>query len=101
MKDFNLFEISDRNLDSTLKLSDKNFSIYIGQIIEKFYPDILPGTTPYDDLVIGYHSSFEAEKLIRTNITLHKGFRVVYTKTGLIRNLINQIYFNRDDLIVH
>lgn len=101
MKSFNLYEISARDLDSTLKLDDDSFAIYIGQIIEKFYPSILPGTDEFNNLVVGYRASFEAEKLVRTNIPLHNGFRVIYTKTGLIRNLINEIYFNLDDLIIH
>ncbi len=101
MQDFNLYEMSEHKLESILKLDNDSFDIYIGQIINKFYSKVLPGTPEFESLLIGYKASFEAERLYRTNISLHKGFRVIYTKTGLIRNFINEIYFNDDDLIIH
>jgi len=101
MKSFNLYEMSDCDLEANLKLDPDSFAIYIGQIIEKFYPNIVPGTDEFKELIVGYRASFEAEKLVRINRALHNGFRVIYTKTGLIRNLINEIYFNLDDLVVH
>lgn len=101
MQDFNLYEMSDHKLESILKLNETNFAVYIGQIINKFYSEVLPGTPEFENLLIGYKGSFEAERLYRTNIFLHRGFRVVYTKTGLIRNFVNEIYYNDDDLILH
>lgn len=101
MQDFNLYEMNDHKLDSILKLDNESFAIYIGQIINKFYSEMMPGTPEFENLLIGYKASFEAERLYRTNTDLHRGFRVVYTKTGLIRNFINEIYFNDDDLILH
>lgn len=101
MQDFNLYEMDEHRLEAILKLDEEHFAIYIGQIINKFYPETLPGTPEFIVLLIGYKASFEAERLYRTNTFIHKGFRVVYTKTGLIRNFINEIYFNEDDLILH
>ena len=46
-------------------------------------------------------SSIYVEKLYRSNRFFQESFTMIYTKTGLIRNIVNDIYFLEDDLITH
>ena len=41
------------------------------------------------------------EKIYRNNHFMKESFSVVYTKTGLIRNIWNDLYYTDDDLIIH
>ena len=48
-----------------------------------------------------YAASWYAEKIYRYNRFFNESFTAVYTETGLIRDIVLDIYFNDDDLIVH
>ena len=55
----------------------------------------------YEDLLESYISSIYVEKLYRSNRFFQESFTMIYTKTGLVRNIVNDIYFLEDDLITH
>ncbi len=99
--EFQLYNLEDDKLDLILSLNDTDSNIYVNALIEKFYPDIDSKSEIHADLMVAYRSSFVAERFYRSNLVFQSGFQAVYTRTGLIRNLINDIYFAEDDLIVH
>ena len=74
---------------------------YIGELIEAFYPNSMEDEKAYADLTMSYLSSFYVEKLYRSNRFFNEMFIPTYTKTGLIRNIVNQTFFSDDDLITH
>lgn len=98
---FSLYNISDATLNTILNLSDEELTKYIHQLIEKFYPDHMSDDKMYSDLVVGYKSSFIIEKIYRDNLGFQSGFQAIYTKTGLIRDIINDLYYNEDHLVTH
>lgn len=55
----------------------------------------------YAALQQSYRSSFIVEKMYRNNTEFRNGFSTVYTRTGLIRDIISDIFFTTDNLIVH
>ena len=55
----------------------------------------------YADLQLNYRSSWLLEKLYRANPVFKESFTFVYTKTGLVRNMISDLYFTDDHLITH
>jgi len=99
--EFNLHKLSDEKLENILLMSETATNIYIHTLIEKHYPQVEVNSDTYTSLKIGYKSSFVLERYYRTNLTVQRGFTAVYTRTGLIRNIINDIYYTEDDLITH
>ena len=53
------------------------------------------------ELLENYLSSFYVEKLYRSNQFFNEKYIMTYTHTGLVRNVINEMYFTDDDLITH
>lgn len=102
-ENFNLYNVSDENLNNLLKLNNEQRKKYVDTLIERFYPHVieLGDTNTYKSLTNAYISSIEAENVYRNNPTFQLSFQAIYTKTGLIRNLVNDIYFNDDHLITH
>lgn len=98
---FELHSLSNEQLNTILTMRPENLEIYIHILIENHYPPIDLGSEPYKDLQTAYKSSFTLEKMYRSNLDFQEGFTAVYTKTGLIRNIVNDIYYTEDDLITH
>ncbi len=96
--EYKLYELSDEHLNAILSLNEDEEEKYINTLISRFYPNI---DDRYEELFISYKASFVLEKLYRSNISFQNGFRAIYTKTGMIRNIINDIYYADDDLIIH
>ena len=71
------------------------------ELIERFYPEVNPDGEMYADLQLNYRSSWLLEKLYRANPVFKESFTFVYTKTGLVRNMISDLYFTDDHLITH
>ena len=82
-----------------MQLDDKR--AYFHKLIETYYPDVLDDEFEYEELLQNYISSMYVEKLYRSNRFFNEQFTIVYTQTGLIRNVINDTYFVEDDLITH
>jgi len=96
-----LEELTDNELDSILGLSIERRIKYFETMISRYFPNTEEGSSYHQELLETYISSFFTEKLYRNNRFFNEKFTPVYTNTGLIRNIIADIYFNSDDLITH
>ena len=98
---FILQDLSDESLDAVLSLSVPQKTSYFVAMIKNFYPAIDESTSQFEDLLASYVSSFYVEKIYRSNRFFNEKFIPVYTGTGLIRNIIAEMYYADDDLITH
>ena len=101
MTDLSLCEIKDETLNYILGMPLDDKRAYFHKLIETYYPNSLDNDNDYEDLLESYISCIYVEKLYRSNRFFHEQFTIVYTQTGLIRNIINDNYFVEDDLITH
>lgn len=99
--DYKLYELSDEKLNTILSLNDEEEGVYIDALIERFYGNIDLDEDQYEQLYVSYKSSFVLEKFYRDNLVFQAGFQAIYTKTGFIREIVNEVYFNEDGLTVH
>ena len=97
----NLYDIKENTIDYILALPEVERLTYYGTLIDKFYPNINKNAIEFEKLLVAYETSFVVEKIYRNNIMFKSGFTNVYTKTGLLRNSISDLYFADDDLITH
>ena len=100
-KKFILEEISDESLDQVLSFQPKVKNHYFITLASEFYPDLDSKSEEYKRLIEAYVSSFYVEKMYRTNRFFNESFTPVYTDTGLLRNIVANIFFVDDDLITH
>lgn len=98
---FSLADLSNESLDAIISLDRVQKANYIAEMVRTYYPKISEGSDEYINLIEEYISSFYVEKLYRSNRFFNEKFTPVYTKTGLIRNIILDSYYTDDDLIVH
>lgn len=98
---FVLESLPDEALDAILSLPPEAKDKYFSKMAKKFNPKIDATSDQFTDIVETYISSFYLEKLYRTNRFFNEKFTPVYTNTGIIRNVIADIYFADDDLITH
>jgi len=99
--DFSLAQLPDSALENINSLSAQERTMYFHQMIEKFYPDVDTQDPFYPKLQQSYSSSFSLEQVLRGNKSLQIGFTAIYTKTGIIRDIVNDLYFNDDTLVTH
>ena len=97
----NLSSLSDETLDSILASSPMDKQKYFSLLAERYYKHIEPETDEFYDLLEQYISSFNLEKLYRNNRFLNERFIVVYTSTGLIKNIISSSYYVGDNQTTH
>tara|TARA_S200000501_G_scaffold223577_1_gene209697 strand:- start:267 stop:578 length:312 start_codon:yes stop_codon:yes gene_type:complete len=100
-EELNLFDLDDGTLNTILDLEEKDKTLYIHHLIEKFFPSVVPNSEEYGDLQLSYRSSFKLEQHFRTDPVFHETFTLVYTPSGLIRDAVNDLYFTDDHLITH
>ena len=100
-KSFILEELSDESLDAILSLPLDKKSSYFTAMLKSFYPSVQENTEEFDSLISSYLSSFYVEKIYRSNNFFNEKFTVIYTTTGIIRNIIADMYYADDDLITH
>jgi hypothetical protein len=87
-----LYELDDTTLDFILSLSYEELDRYVYALICRFYPKIKPESEEYKNLKEAYRASFIVEKLFRVNGIMNKNYTAIYTKTGLIRELVLDLY---------
>jgi hypothetical protein len=87
---FYLYKLTDKELDNILSLTNEEIAIYIGQLIEKFYQGIEPEKA--HQVYNAYRGSFVLEKIIRNSPIIQESFTPIYTKSGLIREIVNDLY---------
>tara|TARA_Y100000356_G_C11041308_1_gene173698 strand:+ start:63 stop:371 length:309 start_codon:yes stop_codon:yes gene_type:complete len=88
-------------LDHVLSLPPEAKTVYFTKLTKKFYPKIDQKSDEFTNIVESYVSSFYVEKMYRSNRFFNEKFIVVYTQTGLIRNVWSDLYYTDDDLITH
>lgn len=98
---FILEELSDESLDSILSLTPSQKTAYFSKLVKHYYPSQEEGSEEFIDLVETYVSSFYVEKLYRSNRFFNEKFSPVYTETGLIRDIVADIFYTDDHLITH
>jgi len=96
-----LQDISNEDLDSILGMSLPGKKSFFAKMINKYFPELKEEDPMYKDTLEAYLSSFYVEKLYRSNKFFQEKFVMVYTNTGLVRNVINELYFTDDHLITH
>lgn len=89
---FYLYELDDTTLDFILSLSLEELDDYIYALICRFYSNISKEDEKHKELKKAYKSSFAVEKIYRVNALLNNNYTAIYTKTGLIRELVLDIY---------
>ena len=88
-------------LDHVLSLPPEAKTVYFTKLTKKFYPKINERSDEFKNIVESYVSSFYVEKMYRSNRFFNEKFIIVYTQTGLIRNVWSDLYYTDDDLITH
>ena len=88
-------------LDHVLSLPPEAKTVYFTKLTKKFYPKIDQKSDEFTNIVESYVSSFYVEKMYRSNRFFNEKFIIVYTQTGLIRNVWSDLYYSDDDLITH
>jgi hypothetical protein len=96
-----LQDISNEDLDSILGMPLSSKKSFFAKMINKYFPELKEEDPMYKDTLEAYLSSFYVEKLYRSNKFFQEKFVMVYTNTGLVRNVINELYFTDDHLITH
>ena len=99
--EFRLEDFSDESLDSILCLTIESKTKYFETMVKSYYPKVDQDTDHFVELVESYISSFYLEKLYRSNRFFNEKFIPVYTNTGLIREVVSDLFFIDDTLIVH
>jgi len=101
MNRFILEDLSDETIDVVLAMPPKIRVTYYEKLIKAFYPDIEKDSENWEELIENYNSSFYVEKMYRTNRFFNEKFTVIYTETGLIRNIWADLFYADDDLVTH
>lgn len=98
---FVLEELSDESLDYILSLAPQQKVVYFSKLVKQYYPSQEEGSKEFMNLIETYISSFYVEKLYRSNRFFNEKFSPIYTETGLIRDIIADIFYTDDHLITH
>ncbi len=98
---FILENIEDAALDHILSLPPEAKTTYFKKLAKRFYPQMDESSDQFKQVLESYISSFYLEKMYRSNRFFNEKFIIVYTQTGLIRNVWSDLYFTDDDLITH
>ena len=96
-----LENIPEEALDHILSLPPEAKTLYFTKLAKKFYPKIDDKSDQFKNILESYMSSFYVEKMYRSNRFFNEKFIIVYTQTGLIRNVWSDLYYPDDDLITH
>ena len=95
-----LSEVDEEKIDVVLTLPDPAKIEFFGQMISQFFPHAMEDEKKFAELQRAYRDCWMMEKLYRNNIFLKESFTIVYTQTGLIRNIWMDMYYTDDDLII-
>mgnify|MGYP001175891695 CR=1 FL=1 len=101
MKPFILDDLEDSTLDAILSLPPKARVDYFKKLARNYFPEVKENTDAFEELLENYNSSFYVEKMYRSNRFFNEKYTIVYTDKGFIRNIIADIYYVDDDLVIH
>jgi len=96
-----LENVAEEALDHILSLPPEGKTLYFSKLAKKFYPKVDEKSEEFKNILESYVSSFYVEKMYRSNRFFNEKFIIVYTQTGLIRNIWSDLYYTDDDLITH
>ena len=89
---FYLHELDEEVLDNILQLSFEELDKYIYALICRFYPNAIKDSEKYVAISNSYKAGFIIERLYRSNPMLAKHYTAIYTKTGLVREVVLDLY---------
>jgi hypothetical protein len=98
---FILQELSNESLEAVLSLNPEQKSAYFQAMVDTFYPSIEKNSAQYEEMIATYLSCFCVEKIYRSNRFFNEKFTPIYTSTGIIRNIISDLYYTDDELATH
>lgn len=99
---FYLHELEDEVLLHILRLPVEELDSYIYALICRFYPTVEISSERYVQLKNSYKASFVLEQLYRSNDMLSEYYTGIYTKTGLIREVVLDLYaIGTDKVAIH
>ena len=98
---FTLGSMSDEDLNTVLSLPLDKRTRYFEELVSTYYPKSLDDDVMYISLIESYISSFYLEKIYRSNKFINEKFAIIYTDTGLIKNLTSEMYFDPKELLIH
>ncbi len=85
-----------------LRLPVEELDSYIYALICRFYPSAQKDSERYKQLENAYKASFVLEQLYRSNDILSDYYTGIYTKTGLIREIVLDLYsIGTDKVAIH
>jgi len=96
-----LYELDEKTLNYVISMSESDKTAYFHTVISRFYSHVEPGNPMYDKLQLAYRASWTLEKIYRNNKIIREGITLVYTTTGLIREAVNDVYYNKEALTIH
>lgn len=91
-RSFYLYELDDDTLNFILDLDSTELDRYIHALICRFYSKHLNNEEYYKKLVKAYKASFILEKLYRVNTNFNENYTAIYTKSGLVREIVSDLY---------
>jgi len=86
-----LNKLSDDTIESIVSMAEEEQDKYFYQLIDRFYKTA--DLEKKEELLDSYRSSFILEYIYRTTPDIQNSFVAVYTQTGLVRELTNDLYF--------
>lgn len=93
---FFLHNLPDKVLQDILNLSGEEKFAYFNNLIKRFYPNV-DTVEEFDKLLKAYNASFALEYIFRNDEDIGEAFTCIYTKTGLVRELENDLYFMMEE----
>jgi hypothetical protein len=86
-----LHSLSDNTIESIVTMPEDEQDKYFYQLVSRFYKDV--EMEKKKELIDSYRASFILEYMYRTTPDIQDSFVTVYTQTGLIREVTNNLYF--------
>lgn len=90
-----LNKLSDNTIEAIVSMAEEEQNKYFYQLINRFYKNA--DLNKKEELLESYRSSFILEYIYRTTPDIQSSFVAVYTNTGLVRELTNDLYFLEDE----
>lgn len=87
-----LRDLDSKELSNIINLPVVEFLHYIDLLIANYYPYTEKGSDKYVVLVDAYKASFYLEVFYRNSPIIVSNFTPIYTPTGLIREIVSDLY---------
>ena len=91
-----LNELPEDKLDEVLSLSVEMKADFFKELVRIYYGNVDEDSDNFVEIVEAYISSFYAEKLYRSNAFFREKFTPMYTRTGLIKNIVLDLFHQEE-----